>query len=183
MIQPTDAIELLYMCLLTLSSLWTCRYCYSQCTGGHITTTSNGPQRTRPWSEAPQTHRAPSRDLCMNWITSTGDTVTGFIWKGNTVNTTHSLLTLCVDVTTVSMGTHIGKDELVVPLFPGLDGKLPHQHVLFGKQVDRTTRENMFLHHSCGQIFSGTADRLLYVSRALLSVCRAHSFFSTDKPN
>lgn len=60
-----------YISLLTFFSLCTSRYCYSQCSGGHITTASDGLQRKRPGSEAPQTHHAPPRDLCMNWMPST----------------------------------------------------------------------------------------------------------------
>lgn len=61
----------IYTQYFSLFSLWVSRYCYSQCSGGHITTASDRLQRKRPGSEAPQTHRAPPRDLCMNRTPST----------------------------------------------------------------------------------------------------------------
>lgn len=61
----------IYTQYFSLFSLWVSRYCYSQCSGGHITTASDRLQRKRPGSEAPQTHRAPPRDLRMNRTPST----------------------------------------------------------------------------------------------------------------
>lgn len=121
---------MLYISLLTVFSLWACRYRYSQCSGGHITTESDGLQRKRPGSEASQAHRAPPRDLCMNWIPSrrwqdSHRAPGGFHWsyshglstKGHIVNNRKA----CKNWVWMlfDSGEEMYPLALVVPFFPG----------------------------------------------------------------
>ena len=54
--------SLVFLCFLVS------RYRHSQRPGGRIATASDGLQGPRPRTQASQTHRAPSRDVCMNWM-------------------------------------------------------------------------------------------------------------------
>lgn len=74
-LKPLQGFTLKYMwnsrlniALLTVCSVWVFRYSHSQCSGRHIPTAGDRLQRERPGSQAPQTHRASPRDLCMNWM-------------------------------------------------------------------------------------------------------------------
>lgn len=57
---------------LSVSPLCVSRGRYSQRSGRHVPAAGDGIQRERPGTEAPQTHRASPRDLCMTCVASAG---------------------------------------------------------------------------------------------------------------